>query len=223
MKRSGRLLMSFYKKDLMDTGHFGYSHLPTWRNTSSIMQYLSKDVIHELKGYDPIEELKGAMPQEFSSWHPLNQAQYLEIKILLAGYLLSSQGERMAMANSVEGRYPFLDHNVAELSSRIDPRLKLKGLREKFVLKKAFKDDLPGKIFSRTKQPYGAPNKESFFHDGQPKETIREYFNHCSPLFDKQGVDKLISKCAQSKTLGFRDNSAFVGILSTLILSQSMH
>ncbi|MBN2299129.1 MAG: asparagine synthase (glutamine-hydrolyzing), partial [Deltaproteobacteria bacterium] len=127
MKRSGRLLMSFYKKDLMNTGHFGYSHLPTWRNTSTIMQYFSKEVHHELGSYDPIEELRGSMPEEFSSWHPLNQAQYLEIKLLLAGYLLCSQGERMAMANSVEGRYPFLDHNVAELSSRIDPMLKLRG------------------------------------------------------------------------------------------------
>lgn len=217
MKRSGRLLMSFYKKDLMNTGHFGYSHLPTWRNTSTIMQYFSKEVHHELGSYDPIEELRGSMPEEFSSWHPLNQAQYLEIKLLLAGYLLCSQGERMAMANSVEGRYPFLDHNVAELSSRIDPMLKLRGLSEKYVLKRAFKDDLPREIFSRTKQPYGAPNKESFFHDGQPKETIREYFKKDSALFDKPGVDRLISKCAMSKTLGFRDNSAFVGILSTLI------
>ncbi len=217
MKRSGRLLMSFYRKDLLNTDHFGYSHLPTWRNTSSIMQYLSGDVIHELEGYDPVEDLREAVPEEFSSWHPLNQAQYLEIKLLLAGYLLCSQGERMTMANSVEGRYPFLDHNVAELSSRIDPILKLKGLREKFVLKRAFAGDLPLEIFTRTKQPYQAPNQEVFFHDTKPGQIVQEHFSNGSALFDRQGMDRLLSKCAAQKTLGFRDNSALMGILSTLI------
>ena len=221
MKRSGSLLVSFYRKDLLNTDHFGYSHLPTWRNTSSIMQYLSREVIDELEGYDPIEELRGSIPHEFSSWHPLNQAQYLEIKLLLAGYLLCSQGERMTMANSVEGRYPFLDHNVAGLSSRIDPTLKMRGLREKFVLKQAFRDELPREIFTRTKQPYQAPNREVFFHDTEPGQTVQEYFSRGSALFDRQGIDRLLSKCATSRTLGFRDNSAFMGVLSTLIIEST--
>jgi asparagine synthase (glutamine-hydrolysing) len=225
MRRSGQLLLSFYRKDLMDTNHFGYSHLPTWRNTSAIQQYFSDEVKQALKEYDPVEELKGLLPREFSSWHPLNQAQYLEIKLLLAGYLLCSQGERMAMAHSVEGRYPFLDHNVAQLSSRIDPRLKLQGLKEKYVLKKAFQKELPREIFSRTKQPYGAPNKESFFDDGIPRENIRDYLEADTPgsqaLFDKTAVKKLIGKCATAGKLGFRDNSAFMAILSSRIISGS--
>ena len=178
-----------------------------------------------LADYDPVEELEGLLPREFSSWHPLNQAQYLEIKLLLAGYLLCSQGERMTMAHSVEGRYPFLDHNVAQLSSRIDPRLKMQGLKEKYVLKKAYERDLPTEIFSRTKQPYGAPNKESFFTDGMPRETIRDYLDAGGPqsaaMFDKKAVEKLITKCACAGKLGFRDNSAFMGILSSRILAKS--
>ena len=225
MKRSGQLLLSFYKKDLLDTDNPGYSHLPTWRNTASIQQYFSDEVKEALKDYDPVEELKGSLPLEFSSWHPLNQAQYLEIKLLLAGYLLCSQGERMAMAHSVEGRYPFLDHNVAELSSRIDPKLKLHGLKEKYVLKKAFQNELPHEIFSRTKQPYGAPNKESFFDDGTPRKNIRDYLDangHGSAaLFDKIAVKNLIAKCGSAGKLGFRDNSAFMGILSSRIIEDS--
>ena len=178
-----------------------------------------------LADYDPVEELEGLLPREFSSWHPLNQAQYLEIKLLLAGYLLCSQGERMTMAHSVEGRYPFLDHNVAQLSSRIDPRLKMQGLKEKYVLKKAYERDLPTEIFSRTKQPYGAPNKESFFTDGMPRETIRDYLDAGGPqsaaMFDKKAVEKLITKCACAGKLGFRDNSAFMGILSSRIIEES--
>ena len=224
MKRSGQLLISFYRTDLMETDHFGYSHLPTWRNTSSIREYFHDDFKEALKGYDPIEELRAHLNPDFSLWHPLNQAQYLEMKLLLAGYLLSSQGERMAMANSVEGRYPFLDHRLAEYAARISPALKLRGLKEKYILKRAFMDQLPPEIFSRTKQPYGAPNKECFFLDGRPKDGIQEFLTSDAlretGIFNPAGVARLVEKCAASNRLGFRDNSALVGVLSTQILTR---
>jgi asparagine synthase (glutamine-hydrolysing) len=226
MKRSGRLLISFYRSDLLETGHFGYSHLPTWRNTSAIQEFFNPDFRETLIGYDPLEELRGSLNPDFFSWHPLNQAQYLEMKLLLAGYLLSSQGERMAMANSVEGRYPFLDHRVAEYAARIAPRLKLSGLKEKFVLKQAFAGQLPREIFTRTKQPYGAPNKESFFLDGRPRDTVSELLSPESlsrtGIFDPASVARLSNKCAASGRLGFRDSSALVGILSTEILLRDL-
>jgi asparagine synthase (glutamine-hydrolysing) len=131
MKRSGAMLVSFYKKDISETSHFGYSHLPTWRNTSSIQAYFTLQLKEELAGYDPVLELETLIPDDFKRWHPLNEAQYIEIKLLLAGYLLCSQGERMTMAHSVEGRYPFLDHRVAGFASRIDPKLKLERLNGK--------------------------------------------------------------------------------------------
>jgi asparagine synthase (glutamine-hydrolysing) len=222
MKRSGAMLISFYRKDISDTGHFGYSHLPTWRNTAGIQSYFTDEVRYALVDYNPVDELEALIPDDFYRWHPLNQAQYLEIKLLLAGYLLCSQGERMTMAHSVEGRYPFLDHNVAEFANRIDPRLKLKGLTEKYILKRAFMDELPREIFMRTKQPYGAPNKEGFFENGMPRGNIAPYIDtsviESSGLFEPKMVETLIRKCAESSRLGFRDNSAFIGIISTQIL-----
>lgn len=222
MKRSGAMLISFYRKDISDTGHFGYSHLPTWRNTAGIQSYFTDEVRYALLDYSPVDELEALIPDDYYRWHPLNQAQYLEIKLLLAGYLLCSQGERMTMAHSVEGRYPFLDHNVAEFANRIDPRLKLKGLTEKYILKRAFMDELPGEIFMRTKQPYGAPNKEGFFENGMPRANIAPYFDteiiKASGIYNPGMVETLIKKCAESSRLGFRDNSAFVGIVSTQIL-----
>ncbi len=224
MKRSGKLLMSFYRTDLDRTGHFGYSHLPTWRNTGSIRDYLNEDIRQELKGYDPTAELEAGLHPDFRTWHPLNQAQYLEVKLLLAGYLLSSQGERMAMANSVEGRYPYLDHRLVEYASRIHPTLKVKGMREKYILKKTFTDKLPPEIFTRTKQPYGAPNKESFFENGRLKEPFLrctdERSLNAAGIFDPESVSSLIRKCASPSRTGFRDSSALVGILSTQILMQ---
>lgn len=222
MRRSGRMLMSFYREDLMKTMHFGYSHLPTWRTTSAIQQFFSEEFRMTIGAYDPIGELEELIPGEFSSWHPLNRAQYLEIKLLLAGYLLSSQGERMTMAHGVEGRYPFLSHRLCEFASRLSPHLKLKGLKEKYILKKAFRQELPPEIFSRVKQPYGAPNKEAFFRNTHPRSNIEPYLGRDSivkaGVFDPDRVESLMVKCARHGRMGFRDNSALLGVLSTQML-----
>ena len=126
------------------------------------------------------------------------------------------------MAHSVEGRYPFLDHRLADYAARIHPALKIKGLKEKYILKKAFRTGLPREIFNRVKQPYGAPNKEGFFMGGKPKANIAPYLMHEAigqgGLFKPAMVGSLVSKCAESTRLGFRENSAFVGILSTQML-----
>jgi asparagine synthase (glutamine-hydrolysing) len=222
MKRSGRFLISFYREDLLDTGHFGYSHLPTWRNTSAIQQYFTDDLKEAIGPYDPVEELAGLLPEEFAAWHPLNQAQYLEVKLLLAGYLLSSQGERMVMAHGVEGRYPFLSHRLAEYASRLSPVLKIRGLKEKYILKRAFSHRLPSEIFSRVKQPYGAPNREAFFSGGACRENIAPYLQgdavRRGGLFDPDRVQTLVAKCSRSEHTGFRDSSALLGVLSTQML-----
>lgn len=149
--------MSFYREDLLDTGHFGYSHLPTWRSTSAVRQYFTEEFRGSVGAYDPVEDLGRLMPEAYATWHPLNQAQYLEIKLLLAGYLLSSQGERMTMAHGVEGRYPFLSHRVAEFASRLSPQLKLRGLREKYVLKRHSGRSCPARSFPGSSSPMVHP------------------------------------------------------------------
>src|SRR5674536_37640 len=80
----------------------------------------------------------------------------------MSGYLLSSQGDRMAMANSVEGRYPFLDYRVIEFCSSLPADYKLKGLNEKYLLKKLLKNRIPDSILKRPKQAYRAPIKSVF-------------------------------------------------------------
>jgi len=222
LKRSGRMLISFYKEDLNQTDHFGYSHLPTWRNTSAIRNYFADSFRESIGDYDPVEDISGLIPEAFRRWHPLNQAQYIEIKILLAGYLLCSQGERMAMSHSVEGRYPFLSHRLSEYASRLSPALKMKGLKEKYILKKAFEPDLPPEIFSRIKRPYNSPNRESFYKDACVKNSVSQYLTRdavvSGGVFDPDRVDRLVAKCAQNNLTGFRDNSALLAVLSTQIV-----
>ena len=101
-------------------------------------------------------------------WHPLSQAQYLETAYLLPGYILSSQGDRMAMANAVEGRFPFLDHRVVEMAARIPPSLKLRGLTEKYILRKAAGELVPPRMASVPSSPTARPDSASFFSASAP-------------------------------------------------------
>ena len=67
----------------------------------------------------------------------------------------------MLMANSVEGRFPFLDHRVAEFAARLPDSLKLRGLTEKLILRRIAKDRVPPQVWTRTKFPYRAPIAEA--------------------------------------------------------------
>ncbi len=218
---AGKMLLSFYRKEILPLDRFGYSHLPTWANTRPIQNYFSDEVQEEISGYDPVDELRHEMPSEFNYWHPLHQAQYLETRILLSEYLLVSQGERMTMAHSVEGRYPYLDITLAELANSIPPEYKLKALKEKYVLRKAFEGLLPEIIAKRPKRPYGAPNKEAFFDSGNASRVscwLSEEKLKQANIFASRKVQRLIKKCKSSAVSGFRDNAAFLAILSTQLL-----
>ena len=157
------------------------------------------------------------------SWHPLSRAQYTEISLFLSNYLLSSQGDRMAMGNSVEGRYPFLDHRIIEFAAKLPPKFKLNGLTEKYILKKAAQGKIPQELIDRPKQPYRAPISRCFFGDEKldyvdellSEEKLRDY-----GYFDSEKVSKLKAKCEDrgGQLISERENMAVVGILSTQLL-----
>lgn len=88
---------------------------------------------------------------------PLHQRSYLDLKLRLSDHLLSEHGDRMLMASSIEGRYPFLDLGVVDLARRMPPGLKLNGLTEKYVLKKIAAGILPRPIIEREKFGFRAP------------------------------------------------------------------
>ena len=96
-------------------------------------------------------------------WHPLNRSLYLGYKLQLPGLLLSQKGDRVAMANSVETRYPFLDEDVIAFASRLHPRWKLRrGLRNKYLLRQAAERVLPKTVAQRPKGMFRAPTAETF-------------------------------------------------------------
>ena len=150
---------------MTETGSPVYSHMVRWSNTAQLHNFFSAGINNGDGLSNFIERYAAGLPDGFMAWHPLARAQYTEIRIFLTNYLLSSQGDRMAMANAVEGRYPFLDYRVIEVAARIPPRFKLNGLTEKFILKKLARDYVPKELIDRPKQPYRAPISGCFFND----------------------------------------------------------
>ncbi|TCN33297.1 asparagine synthase (glutamine-hydrolyzing) [Sinorhizobium americanum] len=201
-----------------------FSHRPRFKGTAATKLFFSSDLRAQLKDYDAAAELVGRLPLDFGRWHPLHQAQYLESRFLLPGYILSSQGDRMAMAHGIEGRFPFLDHRLVEFAATLPPEMKLRGLTEKHILREATKDLLPPAIGRRVKQPYRAPDSHSFSGPGA-LDYVRGAFSTeaiaAGGLFNAGAVAKLYEKCRSRPASGFRDNAAFVGILSTQLWLQT--
>lgn len=195
-----------------------FSHRPRMANTAGAKLFFSDDLKSTLGAYDAAEDLISLLPERFSRWHPLHQAQYLESRFLLPGYILSSQGDRMAMGNGIEGRFPFLDHRLVEFAAKLPPELKLRGLEEKHILRKAARQRLPASIINRVKQPYRAPDSKAF-HGNTESDYVRRLFDparlKAQGLFNPSSTGKLYEKCAVSEVPGFRADTAFVGILST--------
>jgi asparagine synthase (glutamine-hydrolysing) len=216
--QSTAYLKAFFATDLDAVDDPLFSHLPRFRSTAGAKLFFSAEMKRTLGSYDALDDLRADLPADFPRWHPLSQAQYLETAYLLPGYILSSQGDRMAMAHSVEGRFPFLDHRVVEAATRIPPRLKLHGLTEKYVLRRAAEGLLPARVAERPKQPYRAPDSASFFGQASPDYVARLLSGPAiadDGIFDRGAVEKLVTKGREGRINGFRDNAALVGVLST--------
>lgn len=214
-------LQAFFRGGLENPNDPFFSHMPRWGMTAGLKSFFSDDMRDTLKGYNAIEEMRSTLPAGYKKWHWLSQAQYLETSQLLPGYILSSQGDRVSMAHAVEGRYPFLDHRVVEFAGRIPPRMKLRGLDEKHILRKAMGRHLPPRIADRRKQPYRAPDSQSFFGAATPdyvEDLLSRRSIERTGYFNPTAVEKLIHKCRTQQSLGMRDNMSLVGILSVQLL-----
>jgi asparagine synthase (glutamine-hydrolysing) len=163
------------------------------------------------------------IPADFNNWPDLGKAQYLEVATFLSTYLLSSQGDRVAMANSVEGRFPFLDYRLVEFCNHLPPRLKLRGLNEKWLLRQLASKLLPADIWQRRKRPYRAPIHRSFFHANTPayvNELLSESALRESELFNPLAVTQLVRKAESGAQLSEVDDMAIAGVLSAQLVYQ---
>jgi asparagine synthase (glutamine-hydrolysing) len=216
--QSGAYRQAFFHASPGDEANPLFSHLPRWESTARLKLFFSEDVRNAVGDYDCFADLVKELPEAFGGWNWLNRAQHLEASYLMPGYILSSQGDRMAMAHSVEGRFPFLDHRVAEFAASLPARMKMKVLQEKHLLKTCARGLAPQVTVSRTKQPYRAPEAESLINTEYARELLSPERVRRDGVFQPEAVARLTAKLRQGRTAGMRDNMALVGILSTQIL-----
>jgi asparagine synthase (glutamine-hydrolysing) len=219
-RQSPAYLKKFFQITPEDLASPFFSHLPRWRLTAKLKTFLSDAVRSEAQTYNSMRELEQALPASYSKLGSFSQAEYLEANLLLPGYILSSQGDRMAMAHAVEGRYPFLDYRVVEFAAKLPARQKMKVLDQKHLLKRAANGLIPQSVKGRFKQPYRAPDGCSFFG---PKANYVE--DLLSPeqikrdgVFEPRAVSQLVNKFKSGAQTSVGDNMALVGILSTQLV-----
>jgi asparagine synthase (glutamine-hydrolysing) len=217
------LARNFFGRGLERAGEPDFAHEPRWRSAAALQRFFSREQRESAAGVDVTARFLSTLPAEFSSWPVLSRDQYIEIRTLLAGYLLSSQGDRMLMGSSVEGRFPFLDPRVIELANRLPPSFKLRVLDEKHLLKRAAAKLLPAQILARRKQPYRAPDAACFVAPSAPDwvaDVVSEAAVARAGIFDPRAVSQLFKKCREHKMEQFSnaDNMAVIGVLSTQLL-----
>lgn len=223
--RAKMFLKQFFSVKQEDLANPFFSHQVRWRNSGKNKTFFSSDLASELSEYDPYESMLERIPDDFKNRDSFSQAQYLEMDVFLSNYLLSSQGDRVGMGNSIELRVPFLDHRVIEFASKLPAHWKIKGLNEKYILKEAFKGIVPENIRNRPKQPYRAPIRESFWTDedgSYVSDCLSETAIKNAGYFDAKKVGLLAKKFRKDSKFAANEvqNMALMGVLTTQLLHQ---
>ncbi|MEU3571061.1 asparagine synthase (glutamine-hydrolyzing) [Kitasatospora sp. NPDC036755] len=172
---------------------------------------------------DPFADLLDLVARTpgYQAMSAVQKAQWLEYKTLLPGFLLSTQGERVALAHSVENRCPFLDPAVVRAASSVNLRFD-DGWNEKAVLKKAFRAELPAWTTGRPKQPYRAPGSEAFT-ERRPdylelllSDAELGKLDFLDQRFARRLTDRIMESPAEE--VSTKEDQAFVYLLTTAVL-----
>lgn len=153
---------------------FTPSCLQPWLHASQhVSNLLAPYLRHELRSYSPGAAIAEALDADhIEGRHPLDIAQYVWIKTMLEGQILTWGGDRVDMANSMEARPAFLDHHLAEYAATIPPRYRIKGRIEKYVLREAMKGLLPQSLYEREKFAFMAPPAHTDASKKEAMETL---------------------------------------------------
>ena len=177
---------------------FTPSCLQPWLAASSrVSALLAPQRKKDTENYLPGRAIAAALDADMiRDRHPLDVAQYVWIKTMLEGQILTWGGDRVDMANSMEARPAFLDHHLAEAAALIPPTMRIKGKKEKYVLREAMKGLLPEVLYKREKFAFMAPpahvDDEKF---GAMKALADRYLSgeaiSRAGLLDKDGVNEI--------------------------------
>jgi asparagine synthase (glutamine-hydrolysing) len=196
------------------------SHLSRWKLGLYSLQFFSPEYQELMREDDALSGLRAYLPDGFASWTPVRRAQYLEMTTLFSNYLLSSQGDRVSMGQSVECRYPFLDYGVFDFAASLPDTLKIRGLNEKYIVKRLARRYVPELITQRKKFPYRAPIDISAM---MKSEELRETVSHGrlqeTGIFNPRAFERFLSSVLMKEAPNERDCMLFMGVVTTQILS----
>jgi asparagine synthase (glutamine-hydrolysing) len=160
---------------------------------------LDPDIRRDLAGYSPGAAIAAQLDSTgIRGRHPLDIAQYVWMKTMLEGQILTWGGDRVDMANSMEARPAFLDHHLAEYAATIPPKYRISGGIEKYVLREAMRGILPDVLYKREKFAFMAPpaHTDERKYDAL-KRLTDEYLSDraiaASGLLDARGVAALLA------------------------------
>jgi asparagine synthase (glutamine-hydrolysing) len=173
-----------------------------WQITAECMPGLfNADLEPELARDESMDALAAAMKPRLEGRHRVNQSLYIETKTRLPGWILR-RSDRMSMAHGVEARVPFLDHPLVELAARMPPDLKLRGMNEKYLLKKISMPHLPQHPSNYKKKAFYTPIREWFFTPAQ-QEQLEPYLGtealRSAGLFNPARVAELRQRIAAAR------------------------
>jgi asparagine synthase (glutamine-hydrolysing) len=142
---------------------FTPSCLQPWLACAPLVpELLAEDHRSALESYSPGKAIAEQLdPEQLDGRHALDKAQYVWIKTMLEGQILTWGGDRVDMANSMEARPAFLDHHLAAAAVQVPPELRIKGKTEKYVLREAMAGLLPEVLYKREKFAFMAPPAHS--------------------------------------------------------------
>ena len=213
------IVRDFYQGSISQTDNKFYSHLVRWSQFKQVASFFNfSRPISELED-EIFKDISSSLPKSFNHTSSDRKAQILEFETLLHGYLLSSQGDRMTMAHSVEGRYPFLGKEFVKNMAEINDYQKTIGVRSKDLFRDAMTGLLPSEIVSRPKVAYQSPEAKSFLSSSHMTEEAK-FLNDVSgsnSFICKESLMALNGKITNefsSERLGFRENMAYIMCMS---------
>jgi len=181
-------------------------------------KFFSRSLHDRLAGYVPYDDLE--LPRErLRRWHPLSRSLYLGARVHLAGLHLHARGDRAAMHASVEPRYPFLDDSLVAFLGRLDPRYKMRGLKDKYLQRRLCDRWLPQELIAGRKRLLHSP-LEAFHYASTPdfvEQLLSDKSLRAAGYFDPEAV-----RHWRSRSRGMRHGFArlfvemgLVGVIST--------
>ena len=201
-----------------------FSHDLRWSKVARLQRYFLPEVRAHFAPDLVEREVEQLLPADFDRWDWAARAQAVEVQTFMTPYLLGPQGDRVAMAHAVEGRFPFLDHRLIELMNSFPVSFKLRTLaQDKHILRRMASSRLPAAIAQRPKTPYRAPVREivrasasSVVDDALSPEALRDV-----GLFAPEPSQRLLAKVREGVRFSEMDEMALFGIITTQLWYQT--